>query len=149
MWLGLRFCFKNIHVWTTKGRLKKKVKLGLLAEVRAGRRLRGCWGPNPVIRYFLIALKWFKCFKTRNKAIKNVNVITPPSLSPKPLIYLYQNWYRIWKYNPYFPGYIIGGPQFSNKMHHVLKGIDLNKSIKKSPNNRAQVWGGGQASDEV
>ena len=38
---------------------------------------------------------------------------------------------KIRKYNPYFPGYIVGGPKFSNKMFHVLKGIDLNKTIKK------------------
>ena len=110
---------------------KKKVKLGLLAEVRAGGRLRGGWRPNPVIRYFFIALKWFKCFKTRNKAIKYVNVLTPHHPSPKPILSLYQNWYRIWKYDPYFPGYIVGGPQFSNKIFHGLRCIDFNKTIKK------------------
>ena len=36
---------------------KKKVKLGLLAEVGGGGGLRGVQGPNPVIRYFFIALK--------------------------------------------------------------------------------------------
>ena len=38
---------------------KKKVKLGLLAEVEGagGLSLRGVQGPNPVIRYFFIALK--------------------------------------------------------------------------------------------
>ena len=41
-----------------KGRLqKKKVKLGLLAEVGGAGGLRGVQGPNPVIRYFFIALK--------------------------------------------------------------------------------------------
>ena len=34
--------------------LKKMVKLGLLAEVRAGGRLRGGKGPNPIIRYFFL-----------------------------------------------------------------------------------------------
>ena len=35
----------------------KKVKLGLLAEVGGAGGLRGVQGPNPVIRYFFIALK--------------------------------------------------------------------------------------------
>ena len=39
-----------------KGRLqKKKVKLGLLAEVGGAGGLRGVQGPNHVIRYSLIA----------------------------------------------------------------------------------------------
>ena len=33
---------------------EKKVKLGFLAEVRAGGHLRGQWGPNTVIGYFLL-----------------------------------------------------------------------------------------------
>ena len=40
-----------------EGFKKKKVKLGLLAEVGGAGGLRGVQGPNPVIRYFFIALK--------------------------------------------------------------------------------------------
>ena len=42
---------------------------------------------------------------------------------------------------------IVGEPQLSDKNFHVLRGIDLNKTIK-TPDNRAHVWVGG-ASDEV
>ena len=45
---------------------------------------------------------------------------------------------------------IVGELQLSDKDFHVLRGSDLNKAIKKSPDNRAQVWGsrgaGGQGS---
>ena len=83
---------------------KKKVKLGLLAEVRAGRRLRGGRGPNPVISYLFIALKWFKGFKTWKKAIKNMNVIIPP-LSTKTIIFLFQKPLQNLKINPCLPRY--------------------------------------------
>ena len=40
---------------------------------------------------------------------------------------------------------IVGEPQLSDKNFHVLRGIDLNKTIKSSPDNMPQVCGGRDA----
>ena len=44
---------------------------------------------------------------------------------------------------------IVGEPQLSDENFDVWRSIDLNKTLKKTPDNRAQVWGAGGASDVV
>ena len=116
------------------------MKFGLLAEIRWGRGLRGVHEPNLLSGIFFYCLKMIQLLQNMKKRLN-----TPPPSHPHNCLKILKDSLKNSIILPVVSRVYQMSYKFSIKLFYVLKGVDLNKTIKKNrPDDGAQIGGRGR-----